>query len=139
MDYLDINSRQTNDTKKDIDYLRQTLRGNENMFENEQMLDFAEKADNLIEEQEEVVTSHLLCIKEQSKLLQLEGGMLVKVQNSNNEDEDMEDYVKQLELILKRRRELGKISIKLKLCIIHVYFDLDHLLIINVKYCINSF
>ena len=108
MDYLDINSRQTNDTKKDIDYLRQTLRGNENMFENEQMLDFAEKADNLIEEQEEVVTSHLLCIKEQSKLLQLEGGMLVKVQNSNNEDEDMEDYVKQLELILKRRRELGK-------------------------------
>lgn len=49
-----------NQEKKDIDYLRQTLRGNENLYENEEMLDFAEKADNLIEEQEEVIAAHTL-------------------------------------------------------------------------------
>lgn len=49
-----------NQEKKDIDYLRQTLRGHENLYENEEMLDFAEKADNLIEEQEEVIAAHTL-------------------------------------------------------------------------------
>lgn len=94
--------------KKDIDYLRQTLRGNENMYESEQMLDFAEKVDNLIEEEEEVVASHLIWIKEQSKLLQMEGNLLVKAQQSENDEEDMDDYVEELEIILKRRRELDE-------------------------------
>ena len=94
--------------KKDIDYLRQTLRGNENMYESEQMLDFAEKVDNLIEEEEEVVASHLIWIKEQSKLLQMEGNLLVKVQQTNNEEEDMDDYIEELEIILRRRKELDE-------------------------------
>lgn len=89
-----------------MDYLRQTLRGNENMYESEQMLDFAEKADNLLEEQEEVVASHLICVREQSKLLQMEGNMLNKAQENNIDEEDIDDYVEELEIILRRRREL---------------------------------
>ena len=95
-----------NQEKKDIDYLRQTLRGNENLYENEEMLDFAEKADNLIEEQEEVIAAHTLWVKEHSKLLLMEGKMLVRAQKSSNDDEEFDDYVEELEIILKKRREL---------------------------------
>jgi hypothetical protein len=96
-----------NQQKKDIDYLRQTLRGNENMYESEQMLDFAEKADNLMEEQDAVVSNHILCVKEQSKLLKIEEKLIKKVQNSN-EDEAVEDYVEELEILIEKRRELDE-------------------------------
>jgi len=100
-----------NQQKKDIDYLRQTLRGNDNMYESEQMLDFAEKADNLMQEQDSVTNSHLLCVKEHSKLLQIEGKILKKVQNGNNEDEDIEDYMDELEIIMQKRRELDEMYV----------------------------
>lgn len=97
-----------NKEKQDMDYLRSTLRGHENMYENVEMLDFAEKADSLLQEQEELVSSHMLSVKEQSNLLQMEGKMLIKAQQNNTDDEDIEDYVEELEIILKRRRELDE-------------------------------
>mmetsp|Transcript_3545 Transcript_3545/g.2992 ORF Transcript_3545/g.2992 Transcript_3545/m.2992 type:complete len:111 (-) Transcript_3545:23-355(-) len=76
------------------------------MFENQEMLDFAEKADNLMEEQDEVVTTHSLCIKEQGKLNKLEGKLILKATKSNNEEDEIEDYIEELELIISKRREL---------------------------------
>lgn len=95
-----------NQQQKDIDYLRQTLRGNENMYENQEMLDFAEKADSLMEEQDAVVAAHSLCVKEHTKLLQLEAKLLKRATKINNDEDEIEDYVDELEIFLKKRREL---------------------------------
>ena len=43
-----------NGAKEDINYLRSTLRGHETLYENEEMLDFAEKADKVMEDHEKV-------------------------------------------------------------------------------------
>jgi hypothetical protein len=95
-----------NKQQKDIDYLRQTLRGNENMYENQEMLDFAEKADNLMEEQDAVVAAHAICVKEHSTLLQLEARLLKRATKIDNDGDEIEDYVDELEIFLKKRREL---------------------------------
>ncbi len=99
---LDPNKQQ----KQDMDYLRQTLRGHENMFENQEMLDFAEKADKLMEEQDEVIATHSTWVKEHGKLLKIENKLITKAIKNQNEEDDIEDYLEELELILKKRKEL---------------------------------
>ena len=103
--------------KEDWNYLKQTLRSN-NMMNggdpevNEQvdsnLLSFHEKADELVEMEEELRNKHLEYLKEAAKLLTEEGQLISSVHDFNKEDEnyDMDDYVNRMERIVKRNLEI---------------------------------
>lgn len=70
------------------------------------LLTFHEKADELVEEEEELRNKHLEYLKEAAKLLTEEGELISNVQGFGNEDYDMDDYVERMERIIKRNLEI---------------------------------
>ena len=104
--------------KDDWNYLKQTLKSN-NMMNgggagegeggeqlDNNLLDFHEKADELVEEEEELRNKHLEYLKEAAKLLTEEGELISNVQGFGNEDYDMDEYVNRMERIIKRNLEI---------------------------------
>lgn len=102
--------------KEDWNYLKATLKSNNAMHAqgggnpDEQLdpnlLTFHEKADELVEEEEELRNKHLEYLKEAAKLLTEEGELISNVQGFGNEDYDMDDYVERMERIIKRNLEI---------------------------------
>ena len=45
-------------------------------------------------------------MKEHGKLLKIENKLITKAIKNQNEEDDIEDYLEELELILKKRKEL---------------------------------
>ena len=70
------------------------------------LLTFHEKADELVEEEEELRNKHLEYLKEAAKLLTEEGELISNVQGFGNEDYDMDEYVSRMERIIKRNLEI---------------------------------
>lgn len=70
------------------------------------LLTFHEKADELVEEEEELRNKHLEYLKEAAKLLTEEGELISNVQGFGNEDYDMDEYVARMERIIKRNLEI---------------------------------
>ena len=72
------------------------------------LLSFHEKADELVEMEEELRNKHLEYLKEAAKLLTEEGQLISSVHDFNKEDEnyDMDDYVNRMERIVKRNLEI---------------------------------
>lgn len=76
---------------------------------------FHEKADELVEEEEELRNKHLEYLKEAAKLLTEEGELISNVQGFGNEDYDMDDYVERMERIIKRNLEIyGDLQSRIK-------------------------
>ena len=104
--------------KEDWNYLKQTLRSNKGMIaqgnepEQEQdqgqleYLTFHEKADELVEEGEELRSKHIEYLRESAQLLTEEGKIISNVQGLGNEDFDMDDYVNRMEQIVQRNLEI---------------------------------
>ena len=70
------------------------------------LLTFHEKADELIEEEEELRNKHLEYLKEAAKLLTEEGELISNLQGFGNEEYDMDEYVNRMERIIKRNRDI---------------------------------
>ena len=70
------------------------------------MLTFHEKADELIEEQEEFRYKHFEYLKEAAKMLTEESGLISNVQGVGDEEYDMDEYVLRMEKIIKRNLEI---------------------------------
>lgn len=70
------------------------------------LLTFHEKADELVEEEEELRSKHLEYLKEAAKLLTKEGELISNVQGFGNDEYDMDEYVHCLEGIIKRNLEI---------------------------------
>lgn len=70
------------------------------------LLTFHEKADMLVEEEEELRNQHLEYLKEAAKLLTEEGELISNVQGFGNEDYDMDEYVVRMEKIIKRNLQI---------------------------------
>ena len=66
------------------------------------LLTFHEKADELIEEQEEFRYKHFEYLKEAAKMLTEESGLISNVQGVGDEEYDMDEYVVRMEKIIKR-------------------------------------
>ena len=90
----------------DWNYLKQTLKSNNLMNGaagaggdqlDPNLLTFHEKADELVEEEEELRNKHLEYLKEAAKLLTEEGELISNVQGFGNEDYDMDEYVNRME------------------------------------------
>ena len=102
--------------KDDWNYLKQTLKSNNNMMGGAQedgvgaldpnLLTFHEKADQLVEEEEELRNQHLEYLKEAAKLLTEEGELISNVQGFGSEEYDMDEYVVRMEKIIKRNLEI---------------------------------
>jgi hypothetical protein len=69
-------------------------------------LTFHEKADELVEEAEELRNKHLEYLRESAMLLAEEGKLRSNVQGFGNEDYDMDEYVNRLEKIVQRNLEI---------------------------------
>lgn len=70
------------------------------------MLTFHEKADELIEEQEEFRSKHFEYLKEAAKMLTEEGDLISNVQGFGDEEYDMDEYVSKMERIITRNLEI---------------------------------
>lgn len=70
------------------------------------LLTFHEKADELVEEEEELRTVHLDYLKEAAKLLTEEGNLISNLTGFGNEEYEMEEYVNRMEKIVKRNLEI---------------------------------
>lgn len=70
------------------------------------LLTFHEKADQLVEEEEELRNKHLEYLKEAAKLLTEEGELISNLQGFGNEEYDMDEYVNRMERIIKRNLEI---------------------------------
>lgn len=98
--------------KDDWNYLKQTLKSN-NLMNNQDpnqggdqldpnLLTFHEKADELVEEQEEFRGKHFEYLKEAAKMLTEEGDLISNVQGFGEEEYDMDEYVHRMEKIITR-------------------------------------
>lgn len=70
------------------------------------LLTFHEKADELVEEEEELRGVHLDYLKEAAKLLTEEGNLISNLTGFGNEEYDMDEYVNRMERIIKRNLEI---------------------------------
>ena len=69
-----------NKMNEDWQFLKQTLHGEwNNKGASSEMLNFQEKVDMLIEEEEELIGTHMKYIKEAASLLTEEGSLITKV------------------------------------------------------------
>jgi hypothetical protein len=100
----------------DWNYLKQTLKSNNLMnggaageggdLLDPNLLTFHEKADELIEEQEEFRSKHFEYLKEAAKMLTEEGDLISNVQGFGDEEYDMDEYVSKMERIITRNLEI---------------------------------
>lgn len=99
--------------------MKQTLKSNNNMHGGKggngeggveqldpNLLTFHEKADELIDEQEEFRGKHFEYLKEAAKMLTEEGDLISNVQGFGEEEYDMDEYVLRMEKIIKRNLEI---------------------------------
>lgn len=99
--------------------MKQTLKSNNQMHAGKQgedhhdqqldpnLLTFHEKADELIEEQEEFRYKHFEYLKEAAKMLTEESALISNVQGVGGDEEyDMDEYVMRMEKIIVRNLEI---------------------------------
>ena len=67
-------------------------------------MDLAEKADNVLEKEEDLISSHMLFIKENAQILTQEGELISYVQET--EDYDIDYYVEKIGKIAARKLQI---------------------------------
>jgi anaerobic ribonucleoside-triphosphate reductase len=70
------------------------------------LLTFHEKADELVEEAEELRSKHIEYLRESAMLLTEEGKLISNVQGIGSEEYDMDEYVSRMEKIVMRNLEI---------------------------------
>ena len=84
---------------EDWQKLKNTIRPGDKMAET--AMNFQEKADTLIEKQDELLNKHFKYIREVAQLLKTEGQILTKVKHKERDDEThLDDYISQMESIV---------------------------------------
>ena len=77
------------------------------------MLDYGEKADQLLEKEEELLAAHMQMIKENAQLLTKEGELISYVQET--EEYEIDAYVEKMQRIIERKLALyNQLGLKLK-------------------------
>eukprot|EP00831_Metopus_contortus_P054499 TRINITY_DN458_c0_g1_i2.p1 TRINITY_DN458_c0_g1~~TRINITY_DN458_c0_g1_i2.p1 ORF type:complete len:712 (+),score=132.05 TRINITY_DN458_c0_g1_i2:218-2353(+) len=90
----------------DWKYLKQTLHGRDGKAFNQELFNFAEKADTIMEEEEELFKSHMQYLKEDAQLLTEEGKLINNLTNVGTEDHDIDDYIFKMEGLVKKKLDL---------------------------------
>lgn len=82
---------------KDIEYVHRQS------DENQELLDFHEKIETILEEEEDMLETHVNAIKEDAQMLTEEGRMIETVQGEGVVDYDIDAYVQRLEVLVKHK------------------------------------
>jgi kinesin family protein 2/24 len=69
----------------------------------EEMLNFHEKVETIMEEEEKLLSCHVNAIKEDAKMLTDEGRLISMVQGEGVVDYDIDEYVKKMEKLVKHK------------------------------------
>jgi len=71
--------------------------------ENEDLLNFHEKIETILEEEEDMLETHVNAIKEDAQMLTEEGRLIETVQGEGVVDYDIDTYVQRLEVLVKHK------------------------------------
>ena len=71
--------------------------------ENEDLLNFHEKIETILEEEEDMLETHVNAIKEDAQMLTEEGRLIEMVQGEGVVDYDIDAYVQRLEVLVKHK------------------------------------
>eukprot|EP00357_Protocruzia_adherens_P016998 CAMPEP_0115029864 /NCGR_PEP_ID=MMETSP0216-20121206/37323_1 /TAXON_ID=223996 /ORGANISM="Protocruzia adherens, Strain Boccale" /LENGTH=717 /DNA_ID=CAMNT_0002406667 /DNA_START=134 /DNA_END=2287 /DNA_ORIENTATION=- len=97
--------------KKDLQLLHNTIRKENNDNPNkmsQELLEFHQKVDKIMEEEEEILQMHMEAIKEDAQILTEEGEIISNVQGVGVLDYDIDDYVKRMEVLIQRKLKVYK-------------------------------
>ena len=72
----------------------------------EDMLNFHEKVELIMEEEEKLLSCHVDVIKEDARMLTEEGRLISQVQGEGVVDYDIDEYVKQMEKLVKHKVQI---------------------------------
>lgn len=70
------------------------------------MLNFHEKVELIMEEEEKLLSCHVNAIKEDARILTEEGRLISQVQGEGVVDYDIDEYVKQMEQLVKHKVQI---------------------------------
>ena len=88
---------------EDLKYMKQTLKGEEKNRLSNEFFDFQEKINTILDEQEEIFSTHMHAIKEDAKLLTQESELISNVQGVGVVDYDIDSYVMKMEQVIKNK------------------------------------
>ena len=85
---------------KDIEYINKIAEDDKLSAE---MLDFHEKVETILEEEEELLEIHVNAIKEDAQMLTEEGELIAMAQGEGSIDYDIDSYVLRMEILVKHK------------------------------------
>jgi len=91
---------------EDLEYMKKTMRKEENKNLGNEYFDFQEKINYILEEQEEIFSLHMSAIKEDARLLTAESELISNVQGIGVVDYDIDSYVQRLEGVIKTKLQM---------------------------------
>jgi kinesin family protein 2/24 len=90
----------------DLKYMKETMRQENKNKMSAEYFDFQEKINTIVEEQEEIFSTHMSAIKEDARLLTHESELISNVQGVGVVDYDIDSYVEKLEAIIKNKLQI---------------------------------
>ena len=94
------NRKSPGKSRKDMEYIQQHA-GEDKM--SRELLDFHEKVETILEEEEELLETHVNAIKEDAKILTEEGELIAMAQGEGYDDYDIDAYVQRMEVLVKHK------------------------------------
>lgn len=93
-----------NDELEDLIYLKKTV-SKEGKFISDDFIRYHKLTDKIVEDEDDIVTTHMDVIKQDAKLLTEEGELISKIKGIGNPDEklNIDDYLKRLDKILDKK------------------------------------
>ncbi len=92
------------DNNEDWEYLKKTAK-RDGKFLSEDFIKYHQLTDKIVAEEDDIMNTHLNVIKEDAKLIQKESELIQK-RNSDDDDNRIDEYMNELEKIVKRKIQI---------------------------------
>lgn len=88
----------------DWNYMKKTVAKRDGIFLNDDMIKYHQLTDKLIEDEDDIINTHMKIVKEDAQLLTKEGNIITNIKGvGEEEDFKMDEYVASLEEIVNRK------------------------------------
>ncbi|MCQ2818039.1 MAG: kinesin-like protein [archaeon] len=94
-----------NDDNDEWEYLKRTCKKRDGKLLSDEYIKYHQLTDKLISEEDDIISTHLTVIKEDAQLIQKESELIQK-SKSGSDDFKIEDYVMELEKVVKRKIQI---------------------------------
>ena len=98
------NEKLINEEMEDLMYLKKTF-SKDGKFISDDFIKYHKLTDKIIQDEDEIITTHMEVIKQDAKLLTEEGKLISLIKGIESEEEkiDVDEYIKRLENILDQK------------------------------------